>query len=164
MVIISGKKLKELRKAKGKTLEEIALLTNSSVSSVRRWEEKDSLSDIDTVYRLKNFYGVSVEELFLDEEETERRVEKKVSFKELDRTDALLLVGMAISALMQIALFTYAWCDRMPEDYYYRVWAWYFISDSTPYMVIFRVFVLVFLVLFIVCLAKYIQRGKEKKK
>ncbi len=76
MIVVSGKKLKELRKKKGISVEEIAKMTNSSISSVRRWEENDSLSDIDTVFILKNFYGVEWEDLLLqDGEQMEKREE-----------------------------------------------------------------------------------------
>ena len=163
MIVVSGKKLKELRKKKGISVEEIAKLTNSSVSSVRRWEENDSLSDIDTVFVLKNFYGVEWEDLLLkDGEQMAKREEiaKSCASRPLDRTDILLLLSMVGCVLLFVGLFVFAVCTG---DSRWGAWEWYFYPEMEyiPFHV-FRLFVIGSIIGFILSLNEYLKRGKNK--
>lgn len=164
MIVVSGKRLKELRKKKGISVEEIAKLTNSSVSSVRRWEENDSLSDIDTFFVLKNFYGVEWEDLLLqDGEQMEKREEiaKPCASRLLDRTDILLLLSMVGCVLLFVGLFVFAVSAR--DFSHCQVWEWYFYPEMEyiPFHV-FRLFVIGSIIGFILSLNEYVKRGKNK--
>ena len=163
MIVVSGKRLKELRKKKGISVEEIAKLTNSSVSSVRRWEENDSLSDIDTFFVLKNFYGVEWEDLLLqDGEQMEKREEiaKPCASRLLDRTDILLLLSMVGCVLLFVGLFVFAWLNPVYWKTYFSVpgWLTWYINIFDWKFWIFRLFLFSSIIGFILSLNEYLKK------
>ena len=60
---IIGKNLSELRKNKGLTQLELAEKFNYTDRAVSKWENGDTLPDIDTLYVLCEFYGVTLDYL-----------------------------------------------------------------------------------------------------
>lgn len=61
---IDGRYLKKLREQHGYTLREFAELVYSSKSSVQRWEKSFAPDDEETLRRIADVYGISVEEMF----------------------------------------------------------------------------------------------------
>lgn len=57
-------KIKNYRRDKDMTQEELAEYLNVSVSAVSQWESGKTLPDISTVLALANFFGVTLDELF----------------------------------------------------------------------------------------------------
>ena len=66
-----GNFLRELRKEKGKTQEEIAGLYNVSSRSVSRWENGITLPDLGTLVELADYYEVDIKELIDGERKSE---------------------------------------------------------------------------------------------
>lgn len=60
---IIGENLANLRKEKGLTQLELAELFNYSDKAVSKWEKGDTLPDVETLYRLCEFYGVTLDYL-----------------------------------------------------------------------------------------------------
>lgn len=71
-----GTFLKELRKEKGLTQEQLSELLGVSNRSVSRWENGVNMPDFDLVIELVNYFDVSVEE-FLNGERKNEMIDKK---------------------------------------------------------------------------------------
>lgn len=67
-----GKFLKDLRKEKGKTQEEIAEMYGISSRSVSRWENGNTLPDIGILVELADYYDVDVREIIDGERKSEK--------------------------------------------------------------------------------------------
>ena len=67
-----GKFLKDLRKEKGKTQEEIAEVYGISSRSVSRWENGNTLPDIGILVELADYYDVDVREIIDGERKSEK--------------------------------------------------------------------------------------------
>ncbi len=61
-----GTKLNTLRKQKGLTQSELAFALNYSDKAVSKWERGESVPDTYTAFKIAEFFGVSVDELFSD--------------------------------------------------------------------------------------------------
>lgn len=64
MEISIGKKIAELRKAKGITQDELAEALNVSPQAVSKWENEQSCPDISLLPVIADFFGVTIDELF----------------------------------------------------------------------------------------------------
>lgn len=72
----TGQFLKELRKEKGQTQEQLSEILGVSNRSISRWENGVNMPDFDLVIKLANYYQVSIDEL-LDGERKENMIDKK---------------------------------------------------------------------------------------
>lgn len=59
-----GNKIKELRKARGITQEELANSIGVSFQAISKWENNIALPDITLTPKLASYFGVSMDELF----------------------------------------------------------------------------------------------------
>lgn len=103
-----GKTLKELRKARGITQEELAQKFYVTDRSVSRWETGSNLPDISTLIELADFYDVDIREIIDGEIKKEKMdndlkdtLKKVVDYESEDRkrflkrVSYLFLIGMA---------------------------------------------------------------------
>ncbi len=75
---IVAKNLGELRRARGLTQAELAEKFNYSDKAVCRWENGDTLPDINMLYALADFYGITMNDLTDDNLEiTDRKKERR---------------------------------------------------------------------------------------
>ena len=70
-----SEKIIELRKAKGMTQEELAILCNVSRQSISKWEADIALPELDKLLILSDTFQVSVDVLIRDELELDKRKE-----------------------------------------------------------------------------------------
>ena len=70
--LLIGSFLKELRKEKGITQEELAQQLNVSSRSVSRWETGSNMPDLDVLIELSDFYDVDLRELLSGERRSEQ--------------------------------------------------------------------------------------------
>ncbi|MGI6669740.1 MAG: helix-turn-helix domain-containing protein [Acetivibrionales bacterium] len=110
-----GSFLKELRKEKKLTQEQLAEQFHVSNRTVSRWETGSNMPDLDILIELSDFYGVDFREL-LDGERRSEKMDKEleeVALKAADYTNNetgryirkihwLLLVGAALWVLSQL--------------------------------------------------------------
>ncbi|MDU7954642.1 MAG: helix-turn-helix transcriptional regulator [Clostridium perfringens] len=73
-------KLKELRKEKNISQEQLAKELNISRQAISKWESGKAYPDIDNLILLRKIFGVSLDELIMEEEE---KVEEDNSKQEL---------------------------------------------------------------------------------
>lgn len=62
--IVVGKKLRQLRKNKGKTMREVAIAVNIAPSTIGMYERGKRRAEDEYKVRLCNYYNVTVEEIF----------------------------------------------------------------------------------------------------
>lgn len=84
-----GNFLKELRKEKGKTQEEIAEMFGISSRSVSRWENGNTMPDLGFLVELADYYNVDIREIIDGERKSEimEREEKETLLKLADYAD-----------------------------------------------------------------------------
>lgn len=73
----TGGFLKELRKEKGMTQEQLAEYLNVSGRTISRWETGSNMPDLDILIQLSDYYEVDIREL-LDGERKSEKMEKEV--------------------------------------------------------------------------------------
>ncbi len=104
----TGSFLKELRKEKKITQEQLAELFNVSGKTVSRWETGRNMPDLDLLIRLSDYYGVDIREIFDGErrdgnmDKTEEETILKVadySNEEKMRLTRRIHVGAGVAAL-----------------------------------------------------------------
>lgn len=59
-----GSFIRELRKEKGITQEELAEAMNTSRRTISRWETGSNMPDLDMIPEIAEFFGISISELF----------------------------------------------------------------------------------------------------
>ncbi len=69
-----NERIRALRRASGRTQEELAEILGVSPQAVSRWESAAGYPDTETLPRLANCFGVSLDELFGYEGDRDRRV------------------------------------------------------------------------------------------
>ncbi|MBQ7386557.1 MAG: helix-turn-helix domain-containing protein [Clostridia bacterium] len=75
---VVAKNLSQLRRARGLTQAELAEKFNYSDKAVCRWESGDTLPDINVLYALASFYGITMNDLTSDSlEVTDRKRERR---------------------------------------------------------------------------------------
>ena len=100
-----GSFLKELRKEKGKTQEEIASILGTSSRSVSRWENGNTMPDLALLVELADYYEVDIREIIDGERKAEKmdKETKETLLKIADYADkqkkqaiirAVILFGM----------------------------------------------------------------------
>ncbi|MCR5804955.1 MAG: helix-turn-helix domain-containing protein [Clostridia bacterium] len=100
-----GSFLKELRKEKGKTQEEIASMLGTSSRSVSRWENGNTMPDLALLVELSDYYEVDIREIIDGERKAENvdKESKETLLKIADYADkqknqaiirAIILFGM----------------------------------------------------------------------
>ena len=114
-----GEFLKELRKEKGITQEQLAEQLNVSRRSVSRWETGSNLPDVDILIEMADYYEVDLRELIDGERKSEKMNEemketvlKVAEFSNEDkmkvtkRMNKLFVGGFMAAVLYMILLFT----------------------------------------------------------
>ncbi|HKM33506.1 MAG TPA: response regulator [Lachnospiraceae bacterium] len=105
----TGEIIKNMRKEQNVTQEDLAVALNISAQSISKWENGLSNPDITYIPLLANFFQVSIETLFLGEND-----EQDLHYKKSQDTYKKLLIEEDIDAIIKL------WEDmhfRYPNDY-----------------------------------------------
>ena len=65
-----GTKIKELRKRDGRKQEDLANALGVTSQAVSRWEKDGSYPDMEMIPAIANYFGVTIEDIFIYEEES----------------------------------------------------------------------------------------------
>ncbi len=87
-----GEKIKQLRKKNNVTQEKLASYLNISYQAISKWENGSSLPDISYVVPLANFFGVSTDELFNMNAQTQNEEMREIMKKGNDLRNNGLVV------------------------------------------------------------------------
>ncbi len=78
MLINIGTKIKELRKSKKYTQEDLANAIGVTPQAISRWESNSGYPDMEIIPSIANFFGVSIDELFGYEYERTKKIDNIV--------------------------------------------------------------------------------------
>ncbi len=114
-----GEFLRELRKGKGLTQEQLAEQFNISRRTVSRWETGSNLPDLDILIEMADYYGVELKEILNGERKSEKMNEelketvlKVAEFSNEDkrklteRMNKLFIAGLVAAVIYIILFFT----------------------------------------------------------
>ena len=105
----TGSFLKELRREKGLTQEQLAETFHTTNRSVSRWENGKNMPDISLLVELADFYNVDVREIIDGERKSEimEKEIKEVALKVADYADeqrSRILIWVRLSSLIGLVL------------------------------------------------------------
>ena len=93
---IFAKNLIKLRKEKNLTQSELAERLNYSDKTVSKWENGDALPDVNTLFALSEFFGVSMDVLYAGDLEKHRQNEKSKDKKSRWNKSIITLMAAAM--------------------------------------------------------------------
>lgn len=111
---IVAKNLIELRKVSGLTQLELAEKLNYSDKAVSKWERAESLPDVETIKKIADLYGVTVDFLLTEHNDIKKKIHKKgliAGQKTLIALLSVLLVWIVATAVYVVL----CWCN-LPAD------------------------------------------------
>lgn len=106
-----GNRIAEMRREKSLTQAQLAALVNVSHQAVSKWESGQTLPDIETLVRLTAFFGVTVEQLLSNDENSEVNMNNEENFEKIeeeqteDRAEEKNGSKMTLQQLLQMAPF-----------------------------------------------------------
>ena len=113
---IVSKNLGALRKQRGLTQAELAEKLNYSDKAISRWEKGDTLPDLNVLYDICQFYGITMNDLVGEECEAEK-IDESAKYAKLYRIWMCALSG-AVIMLFAVILFLYR-----PDFWIVFMWA-----------------------------------------
>lgn len=120
---IIGKNLAELRKERKITQLEVAEMFGYTDKAVSKWEKGDTLPDVETLYQLASYYGVTLDYLTNDtpiEEREETQMRNDPSLK----NNRITLSCLFITIIWLIATLAFVWVLLYKDQYYYFIFAY----------------------------------------
>lgn len=105
---IISKNLTMLRKEKGLTQAELAEKLNYSDKAVSRWEHGDTLPDVNMLYELCDFYGITLNDLVSEDCNIQNEIKKEYT-KEMNTYKIWRsILSVTIVWLLATLIFTYS--------------------------------------------------------
>ena len=105
---IISKNLTMLRKEKGLTQAELAERLNYSDKAISRWEHGDTLPDVNMLYELCEFYGITLNDLISEDCQTKKEAKKEYT-KEMNTYKIWRsILSVSIVWLLVTLIFTYS--------------------------------------------------------
>ncbi len=99
---IIGKNLSDLRKRKGLTQLELAEKFNYTDRAVSKWENGDTLPDVEVLFDLCEFYGVTID--YLTHEDNYRYIKNDSKAATINRILIICLVSLIIWTLATVIM------------------------------------------------------------
>ena len=97
---IIGKNLSELRKRKGLTQLELAEKFNYTDRAVSKWENGDTLPDVEVLFNLCEFYGVTID--YLTHEDNYRYIKNDSKAATINRILIICLISLLVWTLATV--------------------------------------------------------------
>jgi transcriptional regulator with XRE-family HTH domain len=102
---IIGDNLSELRKRRGLTQFELAEKFNYTDRAISKWENGDTLPDVEVLYNLCEFYGVTID--YLTHEEN---AQFKTKGNPLNRSNRIVITALVLSIVWMLATVVFVYC------------------------------------------------------
>ena len=118
---IVGNNLQELRKKKKLTQGELANLFNYSDKSISKWEKGDALPDIEVLYQLCEFYGVSLDYLTSTGTKKEKQ---KFEKEEMPFSNKITITCLVISIIWMAATIAFITPYLKEGVFFWQAFIW----------------------------------------
>lgn len=129
---IIAKNLAFFRKEKGLTQAELAEKLSYSDKAISRWEHGDTLPDINILYQLCEFYGITMDILLDDEKDKVEIVRGQNRQALVNRIMVVILLALTVW-IAAVALFAYLIAVRNLYEWQIFIWAVPFTALSALY-------------------------------
>ena len=117
-----GHNLSELRKKKGMTQFEVAEKFNYSDKSVSKWENGDTIPDVETLQEIAEFYGVTLD--FLISDNTEEDYAKQLAPSQLNNRITISILLTSIIWMSATIVFVWTIINQKYAPYWMAfVWS-----------------------------------------
>lgn len=111
----TGSFLKELRKSRGLTQEQLAEHLNVSNRTISRWETGSNMPDLDLLIEMADFYDIDIRELIdgerkseIMDQETKDTLKKVADYADAEKKNlARVMRDMTLSTLLIFAFYLY---------------------------------------------------------
>lgn len=120
---IIGENLATLRKNRKITQLELAERFGYSDKAISKWENGDTLPDIETLYQLCNFYGVKIDYL-CDEENINKKVKNLSVDNKLSLTNKIFITALVTSFVWILATIIYVYLLIISNQNYWEIFIW----------------------------------------
>lgn len=118
---IIGSNLAELRKERKITQLELAEMFGYTDKAVSKWEKGDTLPDVETLYQLASFYGVTLDYLTNDIPQEEKETIISPTNQTNIKANRISIVLLSISLAWMLATVCYVWILVFNGLNYYQV-------------------------------------------
>ena len=119
--VIIGENLANLRKEKKLTQAELAEKFNYTDKAVSKWEKGETSPDIETLYALCEFYGVTID--YLTHPGSKQEKEEFVK-KDTDLVSKIWQSALAVSIIWMAVTFTFIYLMMFRDFIYWQVFVW----------------------------------------
>ena len=116
---IIGDNLSELRKRRGLTQFEVAEKFNYTDRAISKWENGDTLPDVEVLYNLCEFYGVTID--YLTHEEN---AQYKRKGDPLTRSNRIIITALVLSIVWMLATVVFVYCLIRGKGPIYQSFVW----------------------------------------
>ncbi len=115
---IVGENLQLLRKERKLTQLEVAEMFGYSDKAVSKWENGDTLPDLETLYKISAFYGVTLD--FLTHEGDEKI---KAQFR-VKKSNKISIVCLLVSLIWMLATIIFVWMGMTADNWFWQAYVW----------------------------------------
>ena len=118
---IIGSNLAELRKERKITQLELAEMFGYTDKAISKWEKGDTLPDVETLYQLASFYGVTIDYLTNDIPLEEKEIITNPTKQTNITANRISIVLLSISLVWMLATICFVWIMVFNSVNYYQV-------------------------------------------
>lgn len=120
---VIGENLAELRKERKLTQLELAEHLNYSDKTISKWEKGDILPDIETLYNLCNFYGVTLDYLTHEGNKEDKAEYIKEDNKKREK-NSIISTAMMVTIVWMIFVIIYVFVLLREQHSYWILFVW----------------------------------------
>ena len=122
---IIGSNLAELRKERKITQLELAEMFGYTDKAISKREKGDTLPDVETLYQLASFYGVTIDYLTNDIPLEEKEIITNPTKQTNIKANRISIVLLSISLVWMLATICFVWIMVFNSVNYYQVFIYY---------------------------------------
>lgn len=159
--LILADNLTKLRKKHKLTQVELAHQLGFSDKSISKWEQGDTIPDIETIKKIADLYGVSVDSLLEDkpqEDEIDTRERKRIM------TNKIIITLLAVTVVWTSSIVLFTIVNILYNAYYWQSFVWALPASSIIILIFNSIwgkkrynYLIVSILLWTLCLSVHLQ-------
>lgn len=132
---IIAKNLADLRKMNNLKQTELAEKLQYSDKAISKWEQGETLPDIETLFKICEIYGVTLD--YLTQEDNNEEKKKYLQSKKFNSNNQKIITALAVSLVWLISTICYVYSNIFFHHFYWQIFIWSF-PASTIILIIFN--------------------------